>query len=110
MYLNDVQRSDFYASIGLDARDYDKYVIEKTNETSGRVFPVILDVNKPEFYDRLEICIKNNEKLSAIASSNTPKFLQFFQKLPYYVSNGWQFVRLYLMKPIDVTPLEGTVR
>ncbi len=29
MYLNDIQRADFYASIGLNARDYDKYVIEK---------------------------------------------------------------------------------
>jgi len=109
MYLNDIQRSDFYASIGLNARDYDKYVIEKTNETSGRVFPVVLDVEKPEFYERLEVCVKNNEKLRAIASSNTPKALQFFQKLPYYISNGWQFLRLYLMKPIDMTVQQGVV-
>merc|ERR1712117_643431 len=33
-FLNDFQRADFYASIGLNACDYDKYVIEKTNETS----------------------------------------------------------------------------
>ncbi len=110
MYLNDIQRKDFYASIGLDARDYDKHVIEKTNETAGRVFPVMLDVESPQFYDRLEICIKNNEKLSAIANSNTPKFLQIFQKLPLYVGNGWQFLKLYLMKPIDTTVTEGTVR
>ena len=110
MYLNDIQRSEFYACLGLDAREYDKHVIKKTNETSARVFPVILDVENPEFYDRLEICIKNNEKLSAIASSNTPKFLQLFQKLPLYVSNGWQFVRLYLMKPIDVVSWQGVAR
>jgi magnesium-protoporphyrin IX monomethyl ester (oxidative) cyclase len=110
MYLNDIQRADFYATLGLNARDYDKYVIEKTNETSARVFPVILDVENPEFYDRLEICIKNNEKLRAIASSNTPKFLQLFQKLPFYVSNGWQFLRLYLMKPIDVASMQGVAR
>ena len=110
MYLNDIQRGAFYATIGLDAREYDKYVIEKTNETAGRVFPVILDVEKPEFYERLEICIQNNEKLSAIANSNTPKFLQSLQKLPYYVSNGWQFLRLYLMKPIEVTQVQGVAR
>jgi magnesium-protoporphyrin IX monomethyl ester (oxidative) cyclase len=109
MYLNDIQRAAFYACLGLDAREYDKYVIEKTNETAGRVFPVILDVEKPEFYDRLEICVKNNEKLSAIASSNTPKFLQFFQKLPLYVSSGWQFLRLYLMKPIEMASQQGVV-
>jgi len=109
MYLNDIQRSDFYASIGLNARDYDKYVIEKTNETSGRVFPVVLDVEKPEFYERLEVCVKNNEQLRAIVSSSAPKPLKLLQKLPHYVSNGWQFLRLYLMKPIDMTVKQGTV-
>jgi magnesium-protoporphyrin IX monomethyl ester (oxidative) cyclase len=73
MYLNDVQRSGFYASLGLDAREYDKLVIEKTNETAARVFPVMLDVSKPEFYDRLEACICNNEKLTAIVASTAPK-------------------------------------
>jgi len=110
MYLNDVQRSDFYKAIGLDAREYDKYVIEKTNETSSRVFPIVLDVDKPEFYERLEICVANNDKLSEIVNSKAPKLIQFFQKLPYYVSNGWQFLRLYLMKPIEVTQLQGSVR
>ncbi|MBE9114415.1 magnesium-protoporphyrin IX monomethyl ester (oxidative) cyclase [Lusitaniella coriacea LEGE 07157] len=110
MYLNDIQRKDFYASLGLDAREYDKYVIEKTNDTAGRVFPVVLDVSKPEFYERLETCIQNNEKLSAIANSNTPKVLQFAQKLPYYLSNGWQGLKLYFMKPIDVTTTHGVAR
>jgi magnesium-protoporphyrin IX monomethyl ester (oxidative) cyclase len=110
MYLNDIQRKDFYASIGLDAREYDIYVIKKTNETAGRVFPVILDVESQEFYDRLDTCIQNNEKLSAIANSNTPKFLQFFQKLPLYISSGWQFLKLYLMKPIDMVAAQSQVR
>ena len=110
MYLNDIQRQAFYASIGLDARDYDKYVIKKTNETAGRVFPVMLDVESPEFYERLEICIKNNKKLAAIANYNTLKFLQIFQKLPFYISSGWQFLKLYLMKPIDTAVSEDTVR
>ncbi|MGB7444944.1 MAG: magnesium-protoporphyrin IX monomethyl ester (oxidative) cyclase [Coleofasciculaceae cyanobacterium] len=110
MYLNDIQRADFYAAIGLDAREYDKYVIEKTNETSARVFPIVLDVENPQFYDRLETCIRNNEKLTAIVNSKQPKFLQFFQKLPHYVSNGWQLLRLYLMKPIDVAHLQGAIR
>ena len=110
MYLNDIQRSDFYASIGLNAREYDKYVIEKTNETAGRVFPVILDVDDPRFYERLEVCIKNNEKLREIDNANSPKFLKVLRKLPFYVSNGWQFLMLYLLKPIRVDYLEGTVR
>lgn len=110
MYLNDIQRADFYASIGLNARDYDKYVIEKTNETSGRVFPVILDVEAPEFYERLEVCVKNNEKLTALANSNQLGFVKFFQKLPLYLSNGWQLLKLYLMKPIETASMQSAVR
>jgi len=110
MYLNDIQRKDFYAAIGLDAREYDIEVIQKTNETAGKVFPLILDVENPQFYARLDICLRNNAKLSAIANSSTPKFLQFFQKLPIYISHGWQFLRLFLMKPIDATATQGQVR
>ena len=110
MYLNDIQRSGFYKAIGLDAREYDIYVIKKTNETAGRVFPVILDVENSEFYQRLDVCIKNNQNLGAIVNSNTPKFLQLFQKLPLYISNGWQFLRLYLMKPIDMASCQAQAR
>jgi len=110
MYLNDIQRDGFYAAIGLNAREYDKEVIEKTNETAGRVFPVMLDVKTPEFYERLETCVKNNEKLRAIVNSTTPKFVQIFQKLPYYLSNGWQAVKLYFIKPIDAAAMEGSVK
>ncbi|ACK71536.1 magnesium-protoporphyrin IX monomethyl ester aerobic oxidative cyclase [Gloeothece citriformis PCC 7424] len=110
MYLNDIQRSGFYASIGLDAREYDKYVIEKTNDTAGRVFPVILDVEKPEFYERLETCIQNNEKLRSIDNSNRPQPLKLLAKLPLYLNNAWQLVKLYFIKPIQVDKLAGTVR
>ena len=110
MYLNDIQRSDFYASIGLDAREYDKYVIEKTNETAGRVFPIVLDVENPEFYGSLEVCVKNNEKLREIDASISPTPIKFLRKLPSFISNGVQFVKLYFMKPIRVDHLEGTVR
>ncbi|MCZ0901990.1 magnesium-protoporphyrin IX monomethyl ester cyclase, partial [Microcoleus sp. HI-ES] len=80
------------------------------NETAGRVFPVMLDVNNPEFYERLDICLKNNQQLTASVASNTPKFLQFFQKLPLYLSNGWQLVKLYFMKTIESPSVQGAVR
>ena len=110
MYLNDIQRSGFYAALGLDAREYDKHVILKTNETSARVFPIILDVENPEFYQRLEVCISNNEKLTAIVNSDASKFSKLLQKLPLYLANGWQFLKLFLMKPINVEAQTATVR
>ncbi|MGI0479544.1 magnesium-protoporphyrin IX monomethyl ester (oxidative) cyclase [Geminocystis sp. CENA526] len=109
MYLNDLQRSDFYASIGLDARSYDKHVIEKTNYTAGRVFPVIIDVNNPAFYDSLEICVSNCEKLRAIDASNSIAPVKFLRKLPLFLSNASQFIRLYFIKPIEAESLQGNV-
>ena len=108
MYLNDIQRSDFYAALGLDAREYDKEVIEKTNETAARVFPVKLDIHHPDFYGNLEVCVKNNEKLRAIDADNAP--LKMLRKLPVFSSNATQFLRLFAMKPIDVVAEQRTVR
>ncbi|KGF72680.1 magnesium-protoporphyrin IX monomethyl ester cyclase [Neosynechococcus sphagnicola sy1] len=110
MYLNDIQRADFYRAIGLDAREYDIEVIEKTNATAARVFPVVLNVEHPEFYQRLDVCIENNRKLAEIAKAQTPKLLKFFQKLPFYTSSAWQLLKLYLIKPIEVAPTHGTPR
>jgi magnesium-protoporphyrin IX monomethyl ester (oxidative) cyclase len=110
MYLNDIQRSGFYESLGLDARKFDREVINETNNTAGRVFPVVLDVENPEFYNRLEVCVENGKKLSAIGATEAPKAVKFLKKLPTYLSNVSQLVSLYLMKPIRVDQLEGTVR
>jgi len=110
MYLNDLQRSGFYDSLGLDAREYDIHVIQKTNETAGRVFPVILDVEHPEFYRRLDVCVQNNTKLAEIADSSAPKPIKLLRKLPLLASTAWHLLRLYLLKPIDTASLVGTVR
>ncbi len=110
MYLNDIQRAGFYKTLGLDAREYDKEVIKQTNNTAGRVFPLVLDVEDPQFYTRLETCVENNDKLTAIAESNQLGILKLLRKLPHYLSNAWQFLCLYLMKPIDTASLTGTVK
>jgi magnesium-protoporphyrin IX monomethyl ester (oxidative) cyclase len=110
MYLNDLQRSGFYASIGLNARDYDIYVIQKTNETSAKVFPVVLNVDHPKFFELMDAAVASNQKLVAIANSKTPKFLQFFQKLPHVTSIAVNLIRLYLMKPINSEVTQGKVR
>lgn len=110
MYLNDLQRDGFYASLGLDARQYDIQVIEKTNETAGRVFPVILNVDHPSFFKRLDIAAAANAKLAAVAESGQPKLLQQLRKLPHIAAIGWQVAQLYFMKPIDMTTQHGQVR
>ena len=110
MYFNDTQRSDVYSAIGLNARDYDKHVIEKTNEVAGRVFPVILNLKDPKFYERLEICVSNNAKLREIDSSEQHYTLKFLRKLPILVSNASQLLKLYLINPINTEHLQGNIR
>ncbi|HIK54771.1 MAG TPA: magnesium-protoporphyrin IX monomethyl ester (oxidative) cyclase [Synechococcales cyanobacterium M55_K2018_004] len=110
MYLNDIQRSDFYRSIGLDARQYDQEVILETNNTAGRVFPVILNVEHPDFFRLLDSASKKNLEIVAIGESRAPKLVKLFKQLPLVASIGFDMVRLYLMKPINTAKLEGTVR
>ena len=110
MYIRDVGRKEFYEALGLNARDYDKYVIEKTNETSARVFPVVLNVNHTSFYQRLEKIIQNNKQLDLIDKKNSSKFLKNVTKLPTYLSNGYELLRLYLLKPLNSKDFQPSIR
>lgn len=101
MYLNDIQRAGFYATIGLDAKKFDIHVIRKTNQSSGRLFPVILDVNHPSFFDSLEICAQANTNLINIDQNVLPKVVKFLQKVPSYSILIFYLLRLFLIKPID---------
>ncbi|MFM7548484.1 MAG: magnesium-protoporphyrin IX monomethyl ester (oxidative) cyclase [Cyanobacteriota bacterium] len=110
MYVRDVARKEFYESLGLDARTYDRYVIDKTNETSARVFPVVLDVKNPKFWDRLEKLVQNNAALSQADASNAPAPLKTLRKLPYWLANAAEMAKLFLMQPIRSEQLQPAVR
>jgi magnesium-protoporphyrin IX monomethyl ester (oxidative) cyclase len=108
MYLNDLQRSDFYASIGLNARDYDLHVIQKTNETAGRVFPVTLNVDHPKFTELMDDAAQHNLAIAEISSSKDPKVVKLFKQIPHVVGIAVDMARLYFMKPLQAA--QGTVR
>lgn len=110
MYVRDVARKEFYESLGLDARTYDKLVIEKTNDTSARVFPVVLDVKNKKFWIRLERLVKNNEALNAADASHSPAPIKLIRKIPYWVANGAEMAKLFLMPAIDSSKYQPTVR
>jgi magnesium-protoporphyrin IX monomethyl ester (oxidative) cyclase len=101
MYLNDLQRSGFYATIGLDARKFDIHVIRKTNQSSGRLFPVILNVDHPNFFEYLEICAQANLNLIKLDTQTQPGFVKFFQKIPSYTILTSYLLKLFLLPPID---------
>ncbi|MEX1323698.1 MAG: magnesium-protoporphyrin IX monomethyl ester (oxidative) cyclase [Synechococcaceae cyanobacterium] len=110
MYVRDVARKEFYEALGLDAREYDKEVIEKTNETSARVFPVVLDVRNPRFWERLERMVQNNAKLTAADQGSAPAPVKAIRKLPLWLANGLEMAALFLMKPIRSEELQPAVR
>ena len=110
MYVRDVARKEFYEALGLDARTYDRYVIAKTNETSARVFPVVLDVENPKFWQRLERLVDNNTALSAVDQGSAPAPLKALRKLPFWAGNGLELAKLFLMAPIRSERFQPAVR
>nr|YP_010207049.1 acsF [Alaria praelonga]UAX21646.1 acsF [Alaria praelonga] len=108
MYLNDLQRSSFYATLGLDARKFDIHVIKKTNQSAGRLFPVILNVNHPSFFQHLDKCAEANLALTEIGVKEKAhyghilqNFMFFFQRAGNYSIILINLIQMGLMKPLN---------
>ena len=101
MYLNDLQRTDFYSTIGLDSKQFDLHVIRKTNQSSGALFPVILDVDHPDFVRLLDQCATANQNLIDIEKQDNLEIVKIVQKLPNYFSMASGLIGLYLLPVIE---------
>lgn len=101
MYLNDLQRTDFYSTIGLDAKQFDKHVIRKTNQSSGTLFPITLDVDNPAFFELLDICAEANQNLINIDKENNVGFTKVLKKLPSYLNMTLSLLKLYFLPAIE---------
>jgi magnesium-protoporphyrin IX monomethyl ester (oxidative) cyclase len=101
MYLNDLQRKDFYSTIGLDAQQFDIHVIRKTNQSSGTLFPVILDVDNPNFLVYLDNCADANQNLINIEKDESSDFIKLFNKIPQYFKMITNLLNLYLLPAIE---------
>ena len=89
-----------YATIGLDARQFDKYVIVKTNQSAGTLFPVIYDTENPEFFELMEVCADANQKLIDIEKSNDNGILKLVQKLPVYLQMAFRLLQSLSFLPV----------
>lgn len=110
MYLNDFQRSDFYKAIGLDPRQYDMQVIRKTNESAARIFPVALNIDKPEFFQYLDECATQNKLLIEINKTNKNPVNKNITKMPIYIKLAINLIKLYLLPPIESSQVTSTIR
>lgn len=110
MYLNDFQRSEFYKSIGLDARQYDMQVIRKTNESASRIFPIALNIDKPDFFRCLDICASQNKLLIEIDRKKTNPITKLIKKMMIYKKLIYNLVKLYLISPIESSLVTNTTK
>jgi magnesium-protoporphyrin IX monomethyl ester (oxidative) cyclase len=101
MYLNDLQRTDFYSTIGLDSKKFDIHVIKKTNQSAGTLFPVILDVDHPNFIQFLDNCALANQNLIDIEKEDNLDIFKLVKKLPNYYLMVTNLINLYLLPPIE---------
>lgn len=103
------ERSGFYTSIGINAKDYNQQVIQHTNTTAKGAFPSILDTDHPQFFPRLEKCVLANEKLAKISRNSHPRLVKFFQKLPWTLLILWQLLCLYCLPSINAEASKNEV-
>uniref|UniRef100_A0A1Z1M620 Magnesium-protoporphyrin IX monomethyl ester [oxidative] cyclase n=1 Tax=Bostrychia tenella TaxID=324755 RepID=A0A1Z1M620_9FLOR len=110
MYLNDFQRSEFYKSIGLDARQYDMQVIRKTNESASRIFPIALNIDKPDFFRCLDVCASQNKLLIEMDKTRINPFTKIVKKIFIYKKLVHNLIKLYLIPPIESSLVTNTTK
>lgn len=101
MYLNDHERTEFYSVIGLDAKEFDKYVIRKTNQSAKTLFPVILDVDHPSFFKILDLCTTINQKIIKLEKTSSLSIVKFLKKISYYFIIFSSLLKLYFLPAIE---------
>lgn len=101
MYLNDHQRTAFYEAIGLETKKFDQHVIRKTNQSSKSLFPVILDVDHPDFFPLLDECAEANLKLVAIDKLKESIFIKNIRKIPYNLKIVTNLAKIYFLPAIE---------
>jgi len=97
MYLNDHSRSAFYEALGMNTTQFNQHVIIETNNTTGRIFPEVPDIN-PAYFEKLDNMVKSNTKMIEIGRSDAPAFMKTLMKLPHIISLVSDLLALYLWK------------
>lgn len=102
MYLNDIQRNDFYTTIGLNTKQFDQHVIRKTNQSAGTLFPIILDVDNPLFFEYLDICANANDELVQMEKN---KENNYFKKFKIQSTLAFYLLKIYFLPSIETNYL-----
>ncbi|MGJ5627989.1 magnesium-protoporphyrin IX monomethyl ester (oxidative) cyclase [Nostoc sp. CALU 1950] len=95
-YFKHKSNENLLALLGLDAREYYVSTITKVNNSIRKDLPIVLDVEKSQFFEELDICllhISENEKINV---SNQNTLLKLIRKIPHYSSILLVILRLFI--------------
>jgi len=95
MYLNDHQRSSFYESLGMNTTEFNQHVLIETNKTTARIFPEVIDVENPLFFERMDKMVAANNALVAL-----PKDAGLLAKAPLIATLASNLIQVALMPPV----------
>jgi magnesium-protoporphyrin IX monomethyl ester (oxidative) cyclase len=100
-YLKYQSNDKLLALLGLDAREYYISTIKKVNNSIRKDLPLVLDVEKSRFFEKLDICLLHISENERINISNQHILLKSARKIPHYFSISLNMLRLFMLKSIS---------
>ena len=95
MYVRDHMRPAFHQAIGMDPTDYDFKVFRITNDISRQVFPVVLDIDHPDFQPGLHRLWTISEAIAAARKQGG--IIGRLKRIGLTLEAGATFLRLFLL-------------
>lgn len=107
MYVRDHQRPVMHRALGFEPDDYDYRVFSVTNEISKQIFPVLLDIDNPDF--RRQMTRLNDAATRIAEAKEKGGVLGSLKTLGYRAVAASALLQLYLLPPVQ-NELPDTVR
>jgi magnesium-protoporphyrin IX monomethyl ester (oxidative) cyclase len=107
MYVRDHARPAFHKALGLDPKAYDWEVFRVCNEITRQVFPVMLDIDNPDFRAGMDRLLDNAAAVSAAKAK--PGMLGRLQQGWAMARVAGTLARLYFTRTRE-NPLPSTIR
>ncbi|MBS0240579.1 MAG: magnesium-protoporphyrin IX monomethyl ester (oxidative) cyclase [Proteobacteria bacterium] len=101
MYVRDHARPEFHKAVGIEPADFGYRVFAITNEIAKQAFPVVLDIDHPQFRAGMEKMLQISDAMNAAEENGG--VLGRLRRAGLALSAGWTFLKLFSIRPIDNT-------
>merc|ERR1711976_447574 len=85
----------FCLSLGMNTTEFNQHVLIETNKTTARIFPEVIDVENPLFFERMDKMVAANNALVAL-----PKDAGLLAKAPLIATLASNLIQVALMPPV----------